>query len=424
VASLGLVAAVRISGDFDQLAESRVRIGISALQDGLGSSGGVDVYTRLLVEALATYDTENEYLVIVSRRQRDSWKYRKWPSNMRFVERCSRKAFRSLLVYMRHQLGDAFSFPVQSRSAIEAMISDQIDSLGLDLIHHPSTTIYPISASTPCVLTFFDMQHEYYPQFFIQSELGRRSQTYKASVDKASLIIVPSRYTQKTLMEKYGTLEAKIKRIPVGICDAFQPASPTEIARVRAKYSLPEQFVFYPANPWPHKNHARLMAAIRILKEHYGQPVNLVLSGRLLDEPRDATLLAVAAGVEAEVVDLGYVPLVDLPAFYSMASFMIFPSLFEGFGIPLVEAMACSCPIAAADATAIPECVNGAALLFNPFDAGAIAESMHRMLGDEELQRDLVRKGRQQLPRFSWECIVRRLVSVYEQVSSKSRDLR
>ena len=128
------------------------------------------------------------------------------------------------------------------------------------------------------------------------------------------------------------------------------------------------------------------MAALRIYRERYGECPWLVLTGRLRGERREAMSLAIAAGVEDRVMDLAFVEPADLPALYSAAELMVFPSLFEGFGIPLVEAMACGCPIAAADATTIPEITNGAALLFDPLDSDQMAEAIHRALNDADLE--------------------------------------
>jgi glycosyltransferase involved in cell wall biosynthesis len=127
--------------------------------------------------------------------------------------------------------------------------------------------------------------------------------------------------------------------------------------------------------------------------------------------------LAMAAGVDDRVCDLGYVPPQDLPALYSGAAILVFPSLFEGFGIPLLEAMACGCPIAAADATAIPECVGPAAVLFDPLDPSAIAEAIHRLRSDADLRSALSASGLERARQYAWRDLVPRLVDVYRQAA-------
>jgi glycosyltransferase involved in cell wall biosynthesis len=391
-----------------------VRVGVAAFGSRLGSWGGLNVYTRSLVEALAQYGTSHTFVVLVSDRAADFWTDREWPANIRFEKILDHAPAATILVrgwrYARRRLGLRLT-PDQG----EDYVARRIEHLRLDLLHYPETLIYPLSVGTPCVLTVFDLQQEYYPQFFTASELAWRQKTYRASVDKAARLIVPTLFTSRTLAEKYQTPKDKVKHIPVGIGASFTRVTPDEVARVRGRYRLPERFLYYPANPWPHKNHARLMAALRIYRARHEDCPWLVLSGRLRHERRDTISLAVAAGVADRVIDLDFVPQQDLPALYSAATLMVFPSLFEGFGIPLIEAMACGCPVVAADATTIPEVTNGAALLFDPLDPEAMARAIHTGLNEPQLTADLVKRGRQQIGRFDWQRIVADTIRVYEE---------
>jgi glycosyltransferase involved in cell wall biosynthesis len=392
-----------------------MKVGIAAMGSSLGSGGGLDVYTRNLAEALADHSQRHHiYVVLVNETNADAWTYRQWPTHVQFVTLHAAEPRQSLPVRAWRRLRRTVGLSVPAHYD-ESYLVRQIDELGLDLLHFPRTIIHPLSIKIPFVLTFFDLQQEYYPQFFTEAELEWRARMYKASVLKAKHLVVPSRYTLQTLIEKYDVPADRMTVVPVGLADSFRRVNVAEIARLKAKYDLPDEFIFYPANPWQHKNHARLMAALRIYRNRYDEAPYLVLSGRLPNERRDATSLAIAAGVEDRVIDLKFVPSEDLPALYSAAALMVFPSLFEGFGIPLVEAMACGCPIVAADATAVPECVDGAALLFDPFSAGDIADAIHRVLSDRKLRDMLVERGYQQLGRFDWGMIVPQLVSIYEQ---------
>ncbi|PKQ27572.1 MAG: hypothetical protein CVT63_07305 [Candidatus Anoxymicrobium japonicum] len=397
-----------------------MRIGIAAMGSVLGNGGGLDIYTRYLVEALADNDSDSSYVILVSQGSQKTWSYRSWPSNVRFVPLYDIEPRRSALVRAAQRLlWRTLALLVPAHHG-DPYLARQIDSLGLDLIHYPHTVVHPLSIRTPCVLSFWDMQQEYYPQFFTDAELAARANTYMPSVEKAWHVIAPSAYTQHTLIERYGTPASKITVIPHGIPKTLQRTGADEMSRVRTKYNLPDEYVYYPANPWPHKNHARLMAALRVYQDRYGPPPKLILSGRLRHERWDAKILAVAAGMEDHVIDLGFVPLEDLPALYSAATLMVFPSLFEGFGIPLVEAMACGCPIAAADATTIPEITNGAAFLFDPFSPENIAEAIRLVLHDQELRNTLIERGYQQLKRFDWEAIIPQLVGIYERVVNRA----
>jgi glycosyltransferase involved in cell wall biosynthesis len=202
----------------------------------------------------------------------------------------------------------------------------------------------------------------------------------------------------------------------VGISEEFYPRVANEIKDVRNKYHLPEEFLFYPANPWPHKNHARLLSALRIYKNVYQHRLHLVVSGKLEHENRSAEEFAIAAGVTDQVIDLGFVSASDLPGLYSAASALVFPSLFEGFGIPLLEAMACGCPVVAADVTSIPEVVGEAGILFDPFNPDDMARKIHQVVTDKSLRQELVVRGRDRAKQFSWAKVIKDLENAYQQV--------
>jgi glycosyltransferase involved in cell wall biosynthesis len=361
---------------------------------------------------LADSEPPYSYWILVNEMIDKSWTYRHWPTHIQFASLNSVEPKQSVQVRVERMVRKLLGLSVPPHYG-GAYIASQIDALGLDLLHYPRTTIWPLSINTPCVLTFFDMQHEFYPQFFTQKELDRRGESYRSSVEKAEHLIVPSQYTQQTLIEKYDVPVTKMTLVPVGLPRSFHRVELSEVERIRNKYNLPERFVYYPANPWLHKNHARLMSALRIYGERYGEVPWLVLSGRLHNERRDAGSLAIAAGVSERVIDLEFVAQEDLPGLYSAASLMVFPSLFEGFGIPLVEAMGCGCPIAAADATAIPECVGKAALLFDPWDPADIADKIYHLLVDEKLRQLLVKRGYERAQQFDWRSITEQLAKVY-----------
>ena len=197
------------------------RIGIVALGSAPGERGGVDAYTRGLVEALSNHESRDNYLCCHHHRRRAaSWTSRTWPSHIRFEVVTFGAPSRTRTELLRDAVRRGLGRPSLPRHG-EEYIARQIDRLDLDLLHYPSTVIFPLAVRTPCVLTFFDMQHEYYPQFFTEDELAARAKTYRPSVDKAAHLIVPSDYTRRTLQEKYAVPLEKMSLIPVGISDTF-----------------------------------------------------------------------------------------------------------------------------------------------------------------------------------------------------------
>ncbi len=405
------------------IASMGLKIGIGVGDTALGSAGGLDVYTRTLVEALDEHEHTNQYFVLLREkgkraesRAREAWLDRKWSRNVRFIivrDHALPPTRRE--IWQRRILRRLRMEPPQIPDTVEEYRAYQIDRLRLNLVHFPRTAISPLCLGTPALLTFFDLQHEYFPEFFTPAERLGRTTHFRAAIAKARHIIAPSEYTKHTLNETYGVLNSKMSVVPVGISRSFQRVPPHEIERVRAKYNLPQEFIFYPANPWRHKNHQRLFQSLRLYRERYGQAPKLVLSGRLRGEQLDALSLAEQEGVADLVIDLGFFPRADSAAIFSAATMLVFPSLFEGFGIPLIEAMACECPIAAADATAIPECVQDSALLFNPLDVNEMTDAIYRVMNDATWRATLVARGRVRVQRYHWERVIPELLLVYRQ---------
>jgi glycosyltransferase involved in cell wall biosynthesis len=390
-----------------------MRVGLNALTLRPGKVGGTEVYFRNLIAALAQGDQENEYLVL-----------------------CNAESFRSLRMphpNFQHALITVPSRPLlqlpkrvvrkvknvlrgrRPRASFqEDLLAEKLDALGMDVIHHPFSVIYPLSISTPAVLTFWDMQHEFFPQFFSDSVLAWRKENYEASTELARRIIVSSHFTEATLTAQYGVSPGKITTIYFGVGPEFrQPIGLGQIAELRAKYGLSDRLVFYPAATFPHKNHIRLLHAFKRLCDRLGTDIQLALTGAEMAGEADLRQTIQALDLERQVKRLGYVPASELPAMYAAASLMVFPSLFEGYGIPLIEAMTVGCPIACSNASAIPELVGDAALLFDPLDVEAIASAMFRLLKEKDLVDDLTTRGRRQSAKYSWRAAAGQTADLY-----------
>jgi len=390
-----------------------MHIGISLFDLLPGQSGGTQVYTRELIRALAHVDSQNQYTLLVR------------PENINLFAKDAESSFNVALC----QLPAPLPFPLRTarwvgrrmlqRPPFAQMVASQIEKVGLDLVHYPATTIYPLTLNVPCVLTFWDMQHEFYPQFFPQKVLHERARTFRPSAKKAIRVIAPSRHTRQTLQEKYKLSAERITVIPPAAGSIFRsPIDSGEIVKVKSKYHLPDRFLFYPANPWPHKNHISLLKALKILKNEFRTTCPLVLTGALQGQ-HNVNLeqeLRKYPEIADFVIQLGYVPVSDLPALYAAAELLVFPSLFEGFGLPILEAMACACPVVCSGMTSLPELVGEAALLFDPCDPRDIAQAIHRVLSNATFRQTLIDKGLERVKAFSWEETAIRIVQVYQEV--------
>jgi glycosyltransferase involved in cell wall biosynthesis len=397
----------------------RLHVGVHVGHLELGNRGGTDVYKQELVAALMRYGRRHNYAIILDA---DAAVVHEGTSstNVRFCRISSNKmkdhfAHAKWIIShkVRRRYADLVSYIIAERARV---FCRQLD---LDLLHFPATIIPREywGVKERCILTYFDMQHEFYQEFFTTEMIRLLRQNHRTSVDKAYRVICPSAFTARTLAEKYEVPGKKIAYLPVGVWTSDKRVSADRIGAVRRKYGLPERYLFYPANPWPHKNHAGLIEALVVYKQKYKEEISLVLTGRLKDSEWSAQAMASKAGIGKQVFDLGFVPKEDMAALNSGASLMVFPSLFEGFGMPLLEAMSCGCPIAAACSTSIPEIVGDAALLFDPTKSVEIAECIYRMLSDQALADDLVKKGHKRAALYLWSEVIPKMEDFYHEVS-------
>jgi glycosyltransferase involved in cell wall biosynthesis len=261
---------------------------------------------------------------------------------------------------------------------------------GADVVHYPLTLqIPPLS---PSVVTLHDLQHLDLPDLFPRAELLFRKFAWHRSIRAANLVIVLSEFVRGRAVETLGLDPDRIRVIPLGLDHSTLVPGSAER----------EPFLLYPARRWAHKNHERLFEAFALVRQERPE-LRLVLTGG--DE-----LGNVPDGVEV----LGHVPRPELVGLLQRASALVFPSLYEGFGQPPLEAMACGCPVASSNAGALPEVVGDAALLFDPRDPGAIAAAVLDVLAEPA---PWVERGFARARRFSWDETARATDAVYRELS-------
>lgn len=238
----------------------------------------------------------------------------------------------------------------------------------------------------------------------------------------ADAIITVSQWSKADAIRFYGIPEQKITVIYEGVHPRFQPPTAEDMAAVRRAYNLPDRFVLYLGTIEPRKNLSALVDAYALLRSQRACDARLVIAGRLgwLYEPFLQHLREI--GLQDEVLLPGFIADEDLPALYGAADVFVFPSLFEGFGLPVLEAMACATPVVCSNASSLPEVAGDAALLIDPHDTAALAAALQRVLTDAGLQAKLVALGLAQARRFTWQETARQTLAVYKQVYEKRHD--
>jgi glycosyltransferase involved in cell wall biosynthesis len=258
----------------------------------------------------------------------------------------------------------------------------------LDAIHFPLSVMLPLVSSPPAVSTILDLQHEFLPENFGRAELAYRRFLYGLTARRSRMVIAISDHARETLIARLGLAPERVRTIYLGVdLDRFTPARDVER----------EPFLLYPANRWPHKNHARLFEAFALL--HAREPeLRLVLTG--------TGHARVPEGVEVR----GRVSSEELVDLYRRAAALVFPSRYEGFGQPVLEALACSCPIACSDLPPLREVAGDAAVYFDPTDAESIATATR-----EAMTRGGA-SGPKRAARFTWNECARRHEAVYREL--------
>ena len=344
-------------------------VGISLLTLVPGELGGSETYVRELLRGLARSGT-HDYRVLLPPVAPGAAEG--LPAQVADAYRAARTP-RERLVAMG--VAAARPGPLAERLA------------GARVVHYPLTIRIP-RLPQPSVVTLHDLQHLDLPAMFPRLERSFRSVAWHRSVRGATRVIVISDFVRERAIARLGLDAAGVRVVPLGV----------DHASLTPETGEREPFLFYPARRWPHKNHERLFAAFARIREARPE-LRLVLTG-------GGDFSDVPAGVEAR----GHVAWAEVAALMQRASALVFPSLYEGFGLPPLEAMACGCPVACSNAAALPETVGDAARLFDPRDPAEIADAVLEVLADPE---PWVRRGLARAASFSWERTARETDAVY-----------
>jgi glycosyltransferase involved in cell wall biosynthesis len=375
---------------------------LNGMEYSPGRMGGVETYFRNLVDHLGRNDASNDYRILMDASRAKYFPVR--TPNITIIP--FHYSMPSIGWFVRGSLRHTLNLDI---------LGLKIERLAADVIHHPFSVVNPSGLKIPSVLTFWDLQHEYYPEYFSRYELWLRKRVYKASVEESARIIVSAEYTKRCLVERYRVDLGKIDVIPVGYGSEFRIIDDRDgMDRISNKYGLTRPFLYYPAATWPHKNHEKLFAALTVMKNLCRFDGDLVLSGIAMQSHKEFRTRIEKAGLGETVKVLGYLPFDDLPYLYNLARILVFPSLFEGFGIPVVEAMACGCPVACSNVTTLPEVVGEAGVLFDPASPVDMAEKICSVWNDSEKRQSMREMGLKRVNSFKWEDTARKTLDVYK----------
>jgi glycosyltransferase involved in cell wall biosynthesis len=285
----------------------------------------------------------------------------------------------------------------------------------LQLLH--VNYIAPPRMVCPTVVTVHDISYTLYPQFFSLRDRLLLSTLVPFTMKRATAIITVSHRTRDDLIDRYRIPPQKITVTYEGVDKRFQPLDKAEASAFLSQtYNIPPDFVLSLGNLQPRKNIPRLIQAFARLKCIQKSNLSLVIVGQALRHSSEIYRFVTDLGLEDSVIFTGYVPDDHLPLLYNAARIFVFPSLYEGFGLPPLEAMACGTPVVCSSAGALAEVVGSAAQMFDPFDVEDITQKILQVASSQQLQTSLRERGMQTARRFSWDAMAGQTLAVYRQV--------
>ncbi len=285
-------------------------------------------------------------------------------------------------------------------------------ALGADLAHGP-VFVGPLAAPCPVVVTVHDLSFLRYPYLFRPANRLYLRLFTRLSLRRARRVIAVSAHAAEETTRLLGVPREKIRVVYHGVDPVFRPLGGEEVAVFRARRGLPNRFVLFVGTLEPRKNLVRLIEAFARSGADEGTALVLAGARGWYDEEIFATVERL--GLSSRVHFPGYVPNDELPLWYNAADLFAYPSLYEGFGLPVLEAQACGTPVLTSAASALPEAAGDGALLVDPTDVEAIADGLHRLLTDEPLREGLRQRGLEHAARFSWPRTAAETVAVYQE---------
>lgn len=368
------------------------------------SDFGVTTYIRNVVRTLGVLDHENEYFLIgMVDRLRE---VQELPGNFHAVP---------------------FEPEVNPRTYFG--FRKLVRQFGCDLVHVPHTFWRPSPATCPYVMTVHDLL-DYMYRVNAHSE-GKRLMHYyltRYNLRNAARIFAVSNFTKKDINRLFDVPEDRIQVVYNAIDDRFRMGHATDADRalISERYQINYPFLLYAGRISPHKNVIRIIEAFSTLKTELDKEgkypdLKLIIIGDEVSKHPDLRRAVVKSGVQYDVRFLGFVPIEVLRILYDTAKIFVFPSLYEGFGLPPLEAMAHGTPVVTSNTTSLPEVVGKAAVLVNPENVFEISRALHRVLVDQPLREKMKVAGVEQAQRYSWEISVRRMIQAYKEAAENAR---
>jgi len=360
---------------------------------------GIGTHIRSLVHALSVIDQENQYTIVTG------------PGDARTLAGLPENFEVSIYARSDHSALDHVLFPAF------------LHGLRPDLVHIPLNRV-PLLMIRPYVVTIHDMANLYFDEDHTSPfRMQLRRYRFKRGLVRASRVIAVSDATRRDVESQMGVPPNRLRRVYNAPDPGFlspESTDPVTRQRILERYQINYPYLLYAGNIRRHKNVPRLVEAFAVLREELSahptyNELRLVIIGDTISQYPAVRQAVIKSKMEQVVRFLGFVPFETLRCFYESAAAFVFPSRYEGFGLPPLEAMACGAPVVTSNVSSLPEVVDDAAMLVNPENVFDIARGIREVLLNDDLRQDLIRRGRHQASRFSWETTARQVLEIYKE---------
>ncbi len=382
-------------------------IGVDLRPINTGEKSGVEEYTVNLLKHLFFIDRKNQYKLFVNSF---------FPPKLNFNKL---KHFKNVEIQI-------FSYPNKLlNSSFLLYQHPKIDRLlgGIDVFFSPNIIFTSLSRACKQVITFHDLSFYRHPEFFsLKRRIWHKFVLPGLQARRANRVIAVSKSTRNDLLRLYNLHPKQIKVIYSGVLNQFKPRGKDPIPRAdfEKKYNLPSKFILYLGTIEPRKNLEGLILAFNQLKQRLNTDYKLVIAGKPGWLYQDVYKLAGHSPYNRDIIFTGFIDSLDKPYLYRLAEVFVYPSFYEGFGFPPLEAMASGTPVISSNISSLPEVVGDAGLLVDPYNINELTEALFQLLTNFKLRTTIAQKGIERAKRFNWLQTAKQTLNLFEEVSRGS----
>ena len=397
-----------------------MKVGIFVYFIPIGKSGGVQRYAEQLTFALGKY-SDLEVVVFCAPQNKEL--FLQYATNkVSIVVLPKRCKYLRALTNNRYIRKSPFFSELAKKIFYNRYSSRIMDWLGdykhmiekkVDVIHFPYQVLDRYDFNIPTLITLHDLQQKYFPEFFTKDEIQERDIHFKKSAELASRVIVSFEHVKKDIVHFYGISPGKIDVCNLGY-DARPGADTGKFPQILKKYNIPQEYLFYSALTWKHKNHIGLIRALKLLHNTYNKKIHLVCTGAKSDFYSKIRLEIEKLGLEEYITFTGFVSEEELQILLKKAKLVVIPTLYEAGSYPLMEAMIHGAPVICSNVTSLPEQIGDQRFIFDPHNTAHMADKMYQMITDEALRAENIENSKQQIKKLEWRNRIINFTNSYQ----------